>query len=182
MGPRHFCRGIRRAACIPRPHRFASMGPRHFCRGIGSRPGFWTSISALQWGHGISAVESALFVIARAAAKPLQWGHGISAVESSRGSTCKTARARLQWGHGISAVESLPNHAVRWSVMQLQWGHGISAVESGSASGVIPLAWVASMGPRHFCRGIVEHQHPRPREPASMGPRHFCRGIVRADV
>ena len=60
------------------------MGPRHFSRGkefhviTGSLDG-----SALQWGHGISAVESRNAGFSCVIIWWLQWGHGISAVEST---------------------------------------------------------------------------------------------------
>jgi len=86
----------------------------------------------------------------------LQWGHGISAVESGTATTVNSmSSTSLQWGHGISAVESPrftpPCHVRSW----LQWGHGISAVESHHGVPDREPIRVASMGPRHFCRGIL---------------------------
>ncbi|WHZ25374.1 MAG: hypothetical protein OJF51_000169 [Nitrospira sp.] len=37
----------------------------------------------------------------------LQWGHGISAMESFSEYSLQSPKAWLQWGHGISAMESL---------------------------------------------------------------------------
>jgi len=36
----------------------------------------------LQWGHGISAVDTSIRVVLPVALSPLQWGHGISAVDT----------------------------------------------------------------------------------------------------
>ena len=58
------------------------MGPRHFSRGI-TREGKWVDLHyELQWGHGISAVESKSTANMSHQIQLLQWGHGISAVES----------------------------------------------------------------------------------------------------
>src|SRR6266508_2506741 len=40
--------------------------------------------NALQWGHGFSAVETAMATLALNAMSMLQWGHGFSAVETPR--------------------------------------------------------------------------------------------------
>ena len=86
----------------------ASMGPRHFCRGIPeSRLRRARSFSLLQWGHGISAVES--------------FQSGTGGVTINR--CFNGATAFLPWNPGERA-----NMPVRLS--ELQWGHGISAVES----------------------------------------------------
>ena len=65
----------------------------------------------------------------------------------------------LQWGHGISAVESACGRSRKAFEPELQWGHGISAVESGTDRDERTAAENASMGPRHFCRGISRLTH-----------------------
>ena len=67
MGPRHFCRGIRRRRADDGLASGASMGPRHFCRGIGLMADLVAGdTGSLQWGHGISAVESNVAAFAAA--------------------------------------------------------------------------------------------------------------------
>ena len=59
MGPRHFSRGIGRSKHQVAGYRRASMGPRHFSRGIEQGHSSAAGLGLeLQWGHGISAVES----------------------------------------------------------------------------------------------------------------------------
>ena len=112
------------------------MGPRPLGRGNAADRRTCTGLPRpLQWGHGLSAVETIA-----------EWGLDSAAVE--------TLGVSLQWGHGLSAVE---NH-LRYSKHQqkgyiasmgprpvghgtpvdarpmdnagtLQWGHGLSAVE-----------------------------------------------------
>ena len=156
MGPRHLCRGIRRNPSSLRTERFASMGPRHLCRGIFdggsclSRARSW-----LQWGHGISAVESTMPVPAALLISSLQWGHGISAVESQ----CAGRPNALEGSASMG-----PRHLCRGIVKSV----------------TIPArVKFASMGPRHLCRGIVKSVTiPARVKFASMGPRHLCRGIL----
>ena len=89
--------------------------------------------------------------------RPLQWGHGISAVESLKFIEVAASAKWLQWGHGISAVESVLAQHQTEILVELQWGHGISAVESVPNAGIEVRGDVASMGPRHLCRGISTH-------------------------
>ncbi len=92
MGPRPFSRGNRRRLCGRLVVRLASMGPRPFSRGNGFRSSCrFLSCSALQWGHGLSAVEMPLNP-----PRPLHW------------------HSALQWGHGLSAVEIGGRTASRW--------------------------------------------------------------------
>ena len=66
--------------------------------------GVWTwhcfngATAFLPWNCGPLAILGGWFVA-------LQWGHGISAVEFSPGSRIVPCHTLLQWGHGISAVE-----------------------------------------------------------------------------
>ena len=179
MGPRHLCRGIHRSLYSHYLRYVASMGPRHLCRGIPDNPahrlrpvlGFNGATASLPWNHARAAPAGVRL-------GALQWGHGISAVESLIILAFLFEETMLQWGHGISAVES-PLIPRKGSVLQwLQWGHGISAVESvfsplcrgdlrGFNGATASLPWnpftlgssrtlftLTSMGPRHLCRGI----------------------------
>ncbi len=135
----------------------------------------------LQWGHGISAVEIISGLTCVRDGVQLQWGHGISAVEMEAWRRAlQEMDDLLQWGHGISAVEIRPsgvglrrgrrfNGATaflpwKWprllmgytSRSSLQWGHGISAVEISHTPLRQTSQAIASMGPRHFCRGNLE--------------------------
>ncbi|WHZ21413.1 MAG: hypothetical protein OJF47_000525 [Nitrospira sp.] len=179
MGPRHHCRGIYRISSTYLNRRFASMGPRHHCRGIPARRGHGLHRHPrLQWGHGITAVESR---ISRGRADPgkrrfngatasLPWNRGArgrhdSGLLASMGprhhcrgisvtlSMCCTW-PWLQWGHGITAVESPSRNNRPHHIIELQWGHGITAVESTIRINTSKLRLEASMGPRHHCRGI----------------------------
>ena len=59
------------------------MGPRPFSRGytLGSvhiYPAFY----GLQWGHGLSAVDTCKLNMTLSDSESLQWGHGLSAVDT----------------------------------------------------------------------------------------------------
>ena len=107
MGPRHFCRGIFGIVEPVLVVAVASMGPRHFCRGIAlgvptvgrTNARFNGATAFLPWNPTVHEVNGKKFIM-------LQWGHGISAVESSCPQVVTAASSSLQWGHGISAVES----------------------------------------------------------------------------
>ena len=134
------------------------MGPRHFCRGISA------------WPSNRRAPYSSF----NGATAFLPWNQFLHGDHLA-------GDHELQWGHGISAVESISNHRILMSLGPLQWGHGISAVESRHLEIADIQHPRASMGPRHFCRGILQHREgARRRALASMGPRHFCRGIPRS--
>ena len=158
MGPRHFSRGKSAGGLFAVVRDVASMGPRHFSRGKEPEPTPARAGSReLQWGHGISAVESlpttrkiVLNVFG------LQWGHGISAVESHCGQNDQrtqyhasmgprhfsrgkppphaTTRRRTRSFNGATAFQPWKAaevvHRAVYAPVRLQWGHGISAVES----------------------------------------------------
>ncbi len=158
----------------------ASMGPRHRCRGIEcprpppGRPGhcFNGATASLPWNRRNSPHQRCPF-------SALQWGHGIAAVESQKRPGQLYGWETLQWGHGIAAVESeyrLPGMTIS---ELLQWGHGIAAVESLQKVTQQRHPQAASMGPRHRCRGIFQEARALMGDfEASMGPRHRCRGII----
>ena len=112
--------------------------------------------AGLQWGHGLSAVETRPCVgWAASHSRALQWGHGLSAVEtgavpqagSDGGSGFNGATAFQPWKH------TSPNPAKSYHER-------------------------ASMGPRPFSRGNEANGSvpSRGRPTASMGPRPFSRG------
>ena len=106
------------------------MGPRPFSRGDGlGRFAFSAILFTLQWGHGLSAVETPAVIASALGLKRLQWGHGLSAVETDSTAPDKHGRGKLQWGHGLSAVETVSD----------MFGCGRGRL--------------ASMGPRPFSRG-----------------------------
>ena len=113
------------------------------------------TVYSLQWGHRLSAMESAPPMIAATIQPRLQWGHRLSAMESRqtsgrahwRGSSFNGATAfrrwkglaglgdtlyvnELQWGHRLSAMEreTVVGGQVSWDDA-LQWGHRLSAME-----------------------------------------------------
>ena len=185
MGPRHFSRGkVFRRRCDRARRQLASMGPRHFSRGksdIGTAmaTSAWSGASMgprhfsrgklifnptvqtakdvwLQWGHGISAVESinrpnGHHWIQFASMGPRHFSRG----KKKHHTSSNVTKLTLQWGHGISAVERSCTRSLLNLVSALQWGHGISAVESLVWPGVSKLMMLASMGPRHFSRGKI---------------------------
>ena len=158
MGPRPFSRGNEpgpRAAS--RGADAASMGPRPFSRGntgCTRCPGRMPAV--LQWGHGLSAVETVQRVgcLTELFRSRLQWGHGLSAVETEdREPTARTAGIiGLQWGHGLSAVETSPRVRVVGRLGRLQWGHGLSRGNRCSNERQ-PSHIGAFTGPRPFSRG-----------------------------
>ena len=116
-----------------------SMGPRPFSRGNKEESPCLPPTRSLQWGHGLSAVETGTAMHA--------WLlEGITSMGPrpfSRGNEAffawlRTGKQRLQWGHGLSAVETDPIRLYFLDAAELQWGHGLSAVETafrGSPAG-----------------------------------------------
>ena len=156
-------------------------GPRHLCRGIdlACRRNS-TSITALQWGHGISAVESVSMPASKSGSHSASMGPrhlcrgitGATGITAISGTRFNGATASLPWNRRKRIGCSVPDSS-------LQWGHGISAVESCMAEDRVRRGDRASMGPRHLCRGINPFRgRPCLSIPASMGPRHLCRGIT----
>ena len=59
------------------------MGPRPFSRGYLREDADDRGGSGqLQWGHGLSAVDTSLCQIVKMPRCSLQWGHGLSAVDT----------------------------------------------------------------------------------------------------
>ena len=180
MGPRHFSRGITRAVTIPTAETPASMGPRHFSRGICHRYSPSRQDRWLQWGRGISAAE--LYVQVDPADLPQAASMGPR--HFSRGIVCVHPISvrwvlKLQWGRGISAAEFSPLAAGKRC---LSCFNGAAAFQprncSASGSGLREDR-KASMGPRHFSRGITPSPSSNQMDPASFNgaaafqPRNF---------
>ena len=179
MGPRHFSRGIISIdmPVCPEPNRFngaAAFQPRNSLTGRDSTTGSF----ALQWGRGISAAEfvgrlRVSVMRAPASMGPRHFSRGITlAPNMSEGIVM------LQWGRGISAAELASNRPV----MDPSSGrfNGAAAFQPRNLVHLFPAPVIlhASMGPRHFSRGIrVLPQALNLSTVASMGPRHFSRGI-----
>ncbi len=230
MGPRHCCRGILLRACegasptisfngaaalLPRNQRraieaaerarLASMGPRHCCRGIPIVPNNdMPSMQALQWGRGIAAAESLLPRTLSFEDQLLQWGRGIAAAESALGLRIRDQLIELQWGRGIAAAESDAQSSARPPTRTRFNGAAALLPRNRDDRVQRGRTPIASMGPRHCCRGIcwamsgprcagrtlqwgrgiaaAESTAPAAGDTAlgaaSMGPRHCCRGIA----
>ena len=133
----------------------------------------------LQWGRGISAAESQC--LCNRWPKILKCFNGAAAFQPrnpekevegymihmsfngaaafqprNHDSRCMIswANSTLQWGRGISAAESRFGTTSSPGGVTLQWGRGISAAESGDGNQTDMRMRQASMGPRHFSRGI----------------------------
>ena len=114
-------------------------------------------VLSLQWGHRLSAMESAVRTVQpatlpliHASMGPPPFGdgkiavvvfHAVSAIASmgpppfgdGKIMLAKCAESlgiRLQWGHRLSAMESSVKTADRSGWLSLQWGHRLSAMES----------------------------------------------------
>ena len=180
MGPRHLCRGIHRP---PRSARCRWSGFNGATASLpwnlnspprsGHPPsGFNGATASLPWNLlGSPTLRFGQLL--------LQWGHGISAVESPNQSIAANATSALQWGHGISAVESARTPGSRSSSCSCFNGATASLPwNPAQRTSFAVSTFQASMGPRHLCRGISGsgRAHKGDRA-ASMGPRHLCRGI-----
>ena len=89
------------------------MGPRPFSRGnVPQQNHIELGGSGLQWGHGLSAVETPCRLSVRdttdwASMGPRPFSRGNRSLSRTR----PFCRLRLQWGHGLSAVETLADRA-----------------------------------------------------------------------
>ena len=133
----------------------------------------------LQWGHGLSAVETrglhSRGVIRREASmgpRPFSRGDpGAPRALRSASSRFNGATAFQPWRrrdlrhgrlrgrarfNGATAFQPWRLGALRWVTSpeeELQWGHGLSAVETIRNADASATKKVASMGPRPFSRG-----------------------------
>ncbi len=130
------------------------MGPRHRCRGNVRLQAALETRNAASMGprhrcRGNARKTSHLASYDMS----LQWGRGIDAAEMS----AEPAAATGMWTRFNGAAASMPR---KFEAPRCQ--------ECGN---------VASMGPRHRCRGNADAlRDSREAGPASMGPRHRCRG------
>jgi len=97
-------------------------------------------------------------VASAASSRVLQWGHAFSSVESTAVRTSPAVNVLLQWGHAFSSVESFGVDPVSAPYHSLQWGHAFSSVESSRPPAGMGLELIASMGPRFFKRGELNHR------------------------
>ena len=132
----------------------------------------------LQWGHGLSAVDTGKEPckfnganIASMGPRPFSRGYlrpasvgdlvlsaSMGPRPFSRGYTAAALAApawcsELQWGHGLSAVDTQRIRCRIRSLVLLQWGHGLSAVDTRRHARQLHGERRASMGPRPFSRG-----------------------------
>ena len=132
----------------------ASMGPRHFSRGIYHQLLHGTSKPTLQWGRGISAAELCSSTYGCWLPEKLQWGRGISAAELRGPSLRCWPSCRF---NGAAAFQPR-NLRECWEGQS--WQPSFNGAAAFQPRNFGRQAWVrrlpnASMGPRHFSRGIV---------------------------
>ena len=121
------------------------MGPRPFSRGNPFRASIrYVVPDGLQWGHGLSAVET-----------------GRPWPASANRSCFNGATAFQPWKRYPARTRNLPGC---W----LQWGHGLSAVETGLLEGDRAMGLAASMGPRPFSRGNRSKSAAMPSVPFKL--------------
>ena len=119
---------VRQGDAAHRP--LASMGPRPCGRGrmrrasgASARESSFNGATALRPWTGLRPRMGAASHFA------LQWGHGLAAVDGTTISQIAHDVITLQWGHGLAAVDGGTSKAA-WKVsVMLQWGHGLAAVD-----------------------------------------------------
>ncbi len=159
--------------------------------------------NSLQWGHGIAAVESRddrgcphREPGFNGATALLPWNQCSGRYGSSGPAGFNGATALLPWNHGWQSRPGNGKFGFNGATALLPWNRDKQAI---GATGQV----LASMGPRHCCRGIALAGYwragsdrrfngatallpwnpstrsvvIRSRGVASMGPRHCCRGI-----
>ena len=113
--------------------------------------------TALQWSHGILAMESSPGLNRGPSASWLQWSHGILAMESLRYNPdmAREKMASMEPWH-FSHGEGRHGRRAETAGGMLQWSHGILAMERCGRRG-IRTGWpCASMEPWHFSHGEVQ--------------------------
>ncbi len=156
MGPRRHRRGDKRIFQVEElVQSDASMGPRRHRRGDHPvRPCIVLPFSLLQWGHGVTAVETSPLqwnscephrasmgprrhrrgdlrrCSASAGTRALQWGHGVTAVETSCDPSAHSCHLRASMGPRRHRRGDLRHWSVQNKLIKLQWGHGVTAVET----------------------------------------------------
>ena len=117
----------------------ASMGPRHFCRGNPDVAAQHDIFAIASMGPRHFCRGNAVLVsVAGLAQAGFNGATAFLPWKCRRGNLSEPLHDQLQWGHGISAVE-MPHHQPHPLTLQL-----------------------ASMGPRHFCRGNRQNQDTNP--------------------
>jgi len=150
-------------------HLPASMGPRLFRRGdrivermrLAPQTRFNGATSFQTWRRQLGAVSAK-------AADRLQWGHVFSDVETKPIPNPEPVEGPLQWGHVFSDVETTTDGTSRAADEPLQWGHVFSDVETRPATSAAARADTASMGPRLFRRGDIQHDGTSQRRELSF--------------
>ncbi len=184
MGPRRWSRGSRRpSAHGGKRHETTSMGPRRWSRGslaLGLSP--LISVSALQWGHGVGAVDhSRIFEdhdrCWQTSMGPRRWSRG-SRRTAWYGSVSCTP---LQWGHGVGAVD----HEVCRRPGERRGRHfnGATALEpwitrTGRTGRWFPGHFNGATALEPWITRIKLQSRVRVRA-TSMGPRRWSRGSPR---
>src|SRR3989339_695735 len=157
MGPRPFSRGNQPAALATVERLRASMGPRPFSRGNMAYPvPLCSSRLLLQWGHGLSAVETPRWPALRGNRGPRFNGatafqpwkrrgsigpggrqrgfNGATAFQPwkpPQGKTRPACTSRASMGPRPFSRGNAADPRVRLlRLARLQWGHGLSAVET----------------------------------------------------
>ena len=113
----------------------------------------------------------------------LQWGHDLSAVETASPMDGLAYGVTASMGPRPFSRGNVGPAFFRRRVGMLQWGHDLSAVETTAVRVHRYFFIGASMGPRPFSRGNAELSRCRPSGlAASMGPRPFSRGNNQAII
>ena len=109
----------------------------------------------------------------------LQWGHRLSAVETATAKGDAQIKSVLQWGHRLSAVETSTEETARMvELIGLQWGHRLSAVETAWLSRKAYTLGHGFNGATAFRQWKREPHYPKldSLAKASMGPPPFGSG------
>ncbi len=131
MGPRHRCRGIYRGTWVP---------PHFAC--------FNGATASLPWNRLRQVGQTG----------PARWRfNGATASlpwNQAAGRAAMITQSLLQWGHGIAAVESISTKGA--PVLGYCFNGATASLPWNQSPGldVLMLNCMASMGPRHRCRGI----------------------------
>ena len=176
--PRHQCRGCDAIPGRAGPDARASIRPRHQCRGCrcGSRPSRGTR-RRLQFGHDTNAVDAPYHERSSALVGLLQFGHDTNAVDASTYRWTTFPKRRFNSATTPMPWMPRPDGTETAGVVVLQFGHDTNAVDAEGVGSALLGGEVASIRPRHQCRGCWwSRPAPGPHPPASIRPRHQCRG------
>ena len=139
---------------VPRQCGGASMGPRPFSRGNIASPALVSTISWLQWGHDLSAVETCYQVVLKSRLKSF---NGATTFQPwKREQRAQIERYIPAGFNGATTFQPWKRHLACSPLSftaVLQWGHDLSAVETLYPVDQVLWVLLASMGPRPFSRG-----------------------------